>query len=176
MRELLIRNSSRAQTDFIASIVHKKPEVIDELWQIYLLAEEPVSRKAAWAIDIATEQRNDLVEPWLERLIAKLPQFNHDGLKRHGMRMIARCRIPEESVGLMINQAFEWLLNPTESVAVKMYCIETLYNISINEPDIQQELYDTIEFQMGDGTPGFKSVANKYLKKIDKNLLNSRLR
>jgi hypothetical protein len=174
-KELLLKGNSRSYTDFVADIVTKRPELISELWEIYLSVEEPVSRRAAWIIDTASENKPEWVESFLPVLIEKLPQFNHDGLKRHALRMIARLPIPSGYEGELMNIAFEWLLAANESVAVKMYCIQILYRLSANEPDILQELYDTIEFQMADGTPGFRSIGSKMMQQIDKDIIQRKL-
>lgn len=174
-RELLLKGNSRSYTDFVADIVSRRPELISELWDIYLATEEPVSRKAAWIIDTGSENKPTWVEPYLPLLIGKLPVFDHDGLKRHALRMIARMPFPEGSEGELLNIAFQWLLSATESVAVKMYCIQILYRLSASEPDILQELYDTIEFQMADGSPGFKSIGEKTMRDIDRDIMQRKL-
>ena len=174
-RELLLKGNSRSYTDFVADIVTKRPELVSELWEIYLAIEEPVSRRAAWIIDTASEEKPEWVAPFLPDLVKKLPIFNHDGLKRHALRMIARMPFPNGSEGELLSIAFEWLLAPAESVAVKMYCIQILYRLSATEPDILQELYDTIEFQMADGTPGFRSIGSKMLQQIDKDIITRKL-
>ena len=174
-RELLLQGNSRSYIDFVADIVNKRPELVEDLWEIYLAAEEPVSRRAAWIIDSASGKKPEWVEPFLPALIAKLPVFNHDGLKRHALRMIARLPFPAGREGELMNIAFEWLISTTESVAVKMYSIQILYRLSTTEPDILQELYDTIEFQIADGTPGFKSIGRKLMRQIDKDIVERKL-
>jgi hypothetical protein len=175
LRELLLKGNSRSYTDFVAGIVEKRPELVAELWDIYLSAEEPVSRRAAWIIDTSSEYRPEWVEPFLDKLIACLGKFNHDGLKRHGLRMIARNSFPPGTEGLLMNSCFNWLLSAAESVAVKMYAMQILYRISANEPDILQELYDTIEFQMKDSTPGFRNIGSKMLHDIDRDLIRRKI-
>jgi hypothetical protein len=175
LRELLLKGNSRSYTDFVAEIVTNRQELVGELWEIYLSAEEPVSRRAAWIIDTASEDKPAWVEPYLHALVGKLTEFNHDGLKRHALRMIARMPFPIGKEADLLNITFEWLLSPTESVAVKMYCIQILYRLSATEPDILQELYDTIEFQMADGTPGFRSIATKMMQQIDKDIFTRKL-
>jgi len=174
-RELLLKGNSRSYTDFVADIVGKRPELVSELWEIYLAMEEPVSRRAAWIIDTASENKPDWVIPFLSSLIEKLPVFNHDGLKRHALRMIARLPFAKDSEGVLLDIAFNWLSEPTESVAVKMYCMQILYRLSETEPDILQELYDTIEFQMADGTPGFRSIGSKMMHDIDRDIMKRKL-
>jgi hypothetical protein len=174
-RELLLKGNSRSYTDFVADIVTNRPELVSELWEIYLAIEEPVSRKAAWIIDTASENKPAWVQPFLPALIEKLHEFNHDGLKRHALRMIARMPFPNGREGELMNITFGWLLSPTESVAVKMYCIQILYRLSTIEPDILQELYDTIEFQMADGTPGFRSIGRKMMRQIDRDIIQRKI-
>jgi hypothetical protein len=174
-RELLLKGNSRSYTDFVADIVTRRPELISELWEIYLSMEEPVSRRAAWVIDTASENKPHWVEPFLVPLIEKLPLFDHDGLKRHALRMISRLPFPTGSEGALMNISFGWLISATESVAVKMYSIQILYRLSQTEPDILQELYDTIEFQMADGTPGFRSIGSKMMSDIDRDLMKRKL-
>jgi hypothetical protein len=118
----------------------------------------------------------DWVVPFLPQLIEKLPLLGHDGLKRHALRMIERLPFAQNTEGLLLEIAFKWLSEPTESVAVKMYCMQILYRLSATEPDILQELYDTIEFQMADGTPGFRSIGSKMMANIDRDILGRKLR
>ncbi|MEI6059234.1 MAG: hypothetical protein WCR72_00930 [Bacteroidota bacterium] len=174
-RELLLKGNSRSYTDFVADIVIKRPELVGELWEIYLSAEEPVSRRAAWIIDTASEDKPDWVQPYLPALIGKLPGFLHDGLKRHALRMIARLPFPVGVEGELLKITFDWLLSPAESVAVKMHCMQILYRLSETEPDILQELYDTIEFQMEDATPGFRSIGSKMMQQIDKDIIREKM-
>lgn len=175
LKELLLKGNSRSYTDFVADIVNNRPELMVELWEIYLAIEEPVSRRAAWIIDTASENKPEWIGPYLPELISKLPSFNHDGLKRHALRMVARMPFPEGTEGELMNLCFEWLITASESVAVKMYCIQILYRLSATEPDILQELYDTIEFQLADGTPGFRNIGMKMMQEIDKDMIKRKL-
>jgi len=175
LKDLLLKGNSRSYTDFVADIVTKRPELIADLWDIYLSLEEPVSRRAAWIIDTASEDKPEWVSPYLNSLILKLPLMQHDGLKRHALRMISRMPFTEGSEGSLMNITFDWLLSATESVAVKMYSIQILYRLAEKEPDILQELYDTIEFQIADGTPGFKNIGSKRMEQIDKYIINRKL-
>ncbi len=164
--ELLMQDNSRTNTDFVGGFVRQKPELINELWEIYLSEREPVSRRAAWIIDTVSENNPGWIQPYMTQLINKLPGFKHDGLKRHGLRMISRCPIPEEKVAELVNICFEWLLSPSEAVAAKFYCMNILYDISQQLPEMKHELIDSIEFQLPEGTPGFKSIGKKILTKL----------
>lgn len=169
LQELLLQDNSRAHTDFMGDFVRQKPELIHELWKVYLQNKGTVSRRAAWIIDTVSENEPAWVEPYLEQLIDLLPTFSHDGMKRHGLRMISRNTIPEARLGELVNIAFDWLLSTNEAVAAKMYCMMILASVSAQMPEIRHELIDTIEFQMPEGSPGFKSIGKKILKQLYKN-------
>ena len=170
LESLLMVETSRRNADLIAELVKQKPELLDELFQIYLRNEEPVSRRAAWSLDIATEKQPALLEYLVDDIVAHLPQFTHDGMKRESLRMLARSPLPSGDLGLLITTCFDWLTSAAESVAVKMFSMEILYRISIIEPGIKKELADSIEWRMQEETPGFRSHGKKLLRQLYREL------
>lgn len=168
LEELLIREQSRANTDQVVEIITKRPELFNDLWQIFLKNENPVSRRAAWVIDLLTE-KNDLLQlSHLNTLISVLPSFKHDGLRRHSLRILERNKLPEEKLGELATLCFQYLENPNESVAVKMFSTKILHNLAQKEPEISREIIDIIEIQLDDCTPGFKSIGMKVIKSLRK--------
>lgn len=174
LRSFLLADNSRANTDFVGNFVRQKPELIHELWEIYLSDQEPISRRAAWIIDTVSEKEPAWVEPYLERLIDLLPSFRHDGMKRHGLRMLSRNEIPVSRTAELINLCFEWLLSTDDAVAAKMYCMIILQRMSSTIPEIRHELVDSIEYQMEEAKPGFRSVGKKILKDLYRELKDKR--
>jgi len=170
LEELLMLESSRRNTDLVADLVLKKPELFDQIFHIFLKDEIPVSWKAAWVADVVSEKRPDLLEPYLETLITKLSTLNNDSTKRESLRMLARSPLPKKQLGLLITLCFDWLTTAKESVAVKMFSMEILYRISQQEPEMKKELADSIEWRMQEETPGFRAHGKKLLKKLYREL------
>lgn len=168
LEELLLREQSRANTDQIVEIITKKPELFNDLWLIFLRNENVVSRRAAWVIDLLTEEENLLNESHLLALVSALPTFKVDGLKRHSLRILERNTIPEEKIGDLASLCFNYLENPQESVAVKMFSMKILNKLAYMEPEISREIIDIIEIQMDEGTPGFRSTGRKVIKNLYK--------
>lgn len=164
-RELLLYEMSRRNTDFVAGLILQKPELFDVLFDIFLSNEEPVSRRAAWVIDTVSEKMPGLLDPRIPEIISCLPEFTHDGLKRHSVRMISRAPLPEgDLLGILINICFDWLVSPAEAAATKVFCMDILYRISEIEPDLKKELADSIEWRLNEETPGVKNRGMKMLK------------
>ena len=171
--DFLLVEMSRRNTDLVADLVIQKPVVFDELFQAYMRNEEPVSRRAAWVVDTVAEKHPELLDPHLGEILRMLPEFSHDGLKRHSLRMLSRSPLPGGvHLGQLITICFEWLLSPKQSVPVKIYCMELLYRISLTEPDLKKELADSVEWRMDEETAGFRNRGRKLLNKLNFELNN----
>jgi hypothetical protein len=168
--DLLSDETSRLNTDFVAKIIIENPPLFDELWKLFLANEEPVSRRAAWVVDVVTEKHPEWVKGLLEELIDCIPTFGHDGLKRHSLHILSRSPLPENKLGEIADFCFEWLLKQGEAVATKMYSMEILYRISELEPDLKPELADSIRLLMEEGSPGIRSCGNRTLKKLSQEI------
>lgn len=164
LEELLLREQSRTNTDLLTAIVLKKPVIFDELWTIVLRNEDPVSRRAAWVADYCSEIQPEFIHHRIEELGLKVSSFKSDGLKRHSLRMLARSPLPDQNLGLLVDSCFKWLQSKSESVAVKMYCMVILERVCRQMPEISGELYDIIEMQMSEASPGFRSRGRKVMK------------
>ena len=168
LEEILLREQSRANTDFLIQALVEKPSLFDDFWSILMKNTDPVSRRAAWVIDYFTEEQPQFLNERIEELAENLPRFSADGLKRHSMRMLSRSALPTDQLGRLTDISFKWLQSPKESVAVKMYCIVILDRVTKVYPELIPELCDIIELQMDEATPGFKSIAGKTLRKLRK--------
>jgi hypothetical protein len=166
LEEMLQSETSRKTVDMVADLVTQRPELFENLVSIFLRDEEPVSRRAAWVVDIITEAHPQLLPGLIDLIIPRLSSFSHDGMKRPSMRMLTRVDLTEVQMDSLVNLCFEWLTNPKESVSVKVYSMELLYQFSHKEPDLRKELADSIEWRFQEETPGFRNRGGKILKKL----------
>lgn len=166
IEELLLREQSRANTDFLIEVLSVKSELFSKFWKIMMRNQDPVSRRSAWVVDCFTENHPEYLDNKIEELSFHLPDFKTDGLKRHSMRMLSRSKLPEDNLGILVDISFRWLQSPVESVAVKMYCVIILERVTQIYPEFKSELRDIIEIQLNEATPGFKSIARKVLKRL----------
>lgn len=171
--DFLLLEMSRRNTDLVADLVFQKPELFEELFLVFARNEEPISRRAAWVLDTVSEQYPELLAPHLDEITDLLPKFSHDGLKRHSLRMLARLPLPDDDrLGELITICFNWLLSPVEAVSAKIYSMDLLYRVSQIEPDLKQELADSIEWRINEGTPGYQHRGRKMLKQLNAEINN----
>lgn len=170
LRSMLMSEMSRRNTDFIKDIVLADKDMFDELFKLTILNEEPVSRRAMWVADVASEEENDILLPYISELIAALPVFNHDALKRHTLRMLCRYHLSLDIFMPILDLCFIFIKTGNESVAVRYQAMHLLYIMSKIEPALKYELASTIELQMKDGSSGLQNQAYKMLKQLQKEI------
>ena len=71
-------------------------------------------------------------------------------------------------MGQLVDLCFERMLSGTVPVAIKVHCMEILFNIVKAEPDLKGELRLAIESRMNQETAGFRSRGRKILKQLHK--------
>ena len=171
LENLLTRELSRRNIDSVVSLIEQQPGLFGDVFDIFIRDEGATSRRAAWALDLYSENHPDALLPCLPALWSRFSQFSHDGMKRHSLRMIARAPLPDsEHLGILVTTCFDWLLSPVIAVAPKVHCMDILYRISGLEPDLKKELADSIEWRISEETPGFRSHGNKVLTRLRKEL------
>ncbi len=170
LRDLLRSGFGRTYVDMIIDAIEHKPSLFEELRAIYLSDEDPYNMKAAWALDVYTETHPERMAPYAEEMAAKLPQFKHDGMKRHTLRMLMRLPLPDRELGTLVNICFDWLASPRETAAAKVYAMEILYRVSHQEPDLKKELADTISWRLDEESPGIQNRGKKILKKLSREI------
>lgn len=165
--ELLLANNSRSYTDSMVDLIEQKPELFEDFWTHYLSLQEPVSRKAAWIISHAALRMPHLIgEEHLRQILLSAPAMKHDAEKRNLAKILTLVSIPESLYGEVLDLCFNWLNDTGESIAVRVYCMETLQTISLEIPEIRGELISTIENHMDRFSAGLKSKGSKVVKKL----------
>ena len=75
--------------------------------------------------------------------------------------------IPENMWEDCLNHCFKYLESGDEPVAIKVFSMTILYNLSNKIPEIKNELKILIENQLPFSSAGYKSRGSKILKKLN---------
>lgn len=79
-------------------------------------------------------------------------------------------RIKLQSIDMepVVEQLFDWMIDPKVKVAVKSFAGKALFNLKDKFPWIEEELASQLEFLMRDGSAGMQAGGKKILKEIKK--------
>ncbi len=166
----LLVEMSRFNIDCVAQAVGCDQKLFDQLWQMVLQAKPPIPWRAAWVMEIVSEKYPELVYPYITEIIEQLPLFQSGGLKRHFSKILLVCSIPETHLGILLNTCFEWLLSAKSEIAVRVHCMQLIYNISELEPDIKPELIAALETIIPLHTGGVQNRGKKLLYELYKEI------
>ena len=168
LSDLIMAEHSRQQADFIADIVLSKPSYLDELLNIVFRNQEPISRRASWPLRIISERDKNILEPYISTIIKRLPEIDNVAIQRAFLAILVNVNIPEENYVELLQFTFDILINPGSQVASLIYSTDIFYKISLNEPDLLNELKLILEQLLPFGSAGVKSKCRKTIKKIDR--------
>lgn len=167
LKSLFETETSRANTDFVIGIIFQKPELLNELVDLVFTREEPQSRRAIWALDICDEKKPEWVKPFLDTIIKNLSFEGHDAYKRHSLRILSRHQIPEKYEVKVFDYCLK-IVTGNEATAPKLHAIHVLYQLTLKEPELKQELVAAIELGIIEGSVGLKNIGHKTIKKLKK--------
>jgi len=147
-------------------MVRADEQLFGQIFQLIFSQDKRLAWRSCWIIDSASEEFPDLLIDKIPKIITGLLTTKYSSLKRHFTRILCRYKIPEEYLGAVVNQSFELLL-PTEPVAVRMFAMQLLFNISQELPDLKGELICVLEDLVEEGgSAGFINRSGKLLRKL----------
>lgn len=163
-------DASRANIDYVSYIIGNDQNAFNLAFEIIFTAPHPINQRAAGVIETVTRSSPAFIIPHVDRMINSFTEFKVDGVKRNFMKIFTRTDFNEEQMGLLTDICFDCIMNNKESIAVRVFAMETLYNISNTYPDIKKELILVIEEVMQLGIPAFIARGRGILKKLFKEI------
>ncbi len=168
IRKELLKVHSKALTDRIISYVGSNQERFNSLIAIFLEGPYKITQRAAWPLSYCVKNHPFLVERHYNSVLKILSKSGiHDAVKRNIMRLLQFVEVPEKHQGNVIELCFQ-LMDPKEAIAVRVFSMTVLANLTRQHPDLKKELKLVIEDQLPFGTAAYLSRSKKILKQLEK--------
>lgn len=166
----LLFDSYRKTADVAAGLVGSNQQFFDLLLEFTLKEEKPYAMRASRVVCLCAFRYPELIQPHLKRIIHNFHKYKDESLRRNFGKLLSESTIDldEEEEGVLIDQAFKWIMSPDEKVVIKIYGIDIIFEMLKKYPDIKSELIDSIEDQIPKTSIAFKSKGKKLLKKLYK--------
>lgn len=157
---------SKKQSLLIADWMFQNQSRINCCWKIVQQEIEPLSRRAAYALDNCAEKDIKQVKHLISQFIHFLPDSQSNPLKRHVTRMLTKSPLPkdEELQGLLAEHCFNFLVDTETDVAIKVHCIDLIFRLCKIYPELEVEFHSVLKDQMEKNTTAFITRARKILK------------
>ena len=166
LRYELLKAHSKVQCNKVIGWVGNDQKRFDELFDFFLNGESKITHLAAWPVSYCVIAHPELIRKHWSKLINYLQKDNlHGAIKRNSMRFMQEITIPKKYHGTVMNICFRLIESQTEKVAVKVFSMTVLNNLSKQYPDILPEIKLVIEEQLPYQTAAFISRAKKIIGK-----------
>jgi hypothetical protein len=143
------------------------------LMEIAMEENERVNWRASWAADKINEMIPGIAAEWIPKLTESLHRLKHNGKKRQYLKLISLYPISENDESFLFDYCLEKLSAQTEDIAVRVYSMQILYNISEKEPELKEELLQIIEQEMEyRSSPGILTRGKKLASCLRKEIRN----
>ena len=170
LESMLFAGNSRFNTDLVANYIGTNEELFNQLIELIHSGKQPIPQRASWVMTAVTDKYPWILLPHLMEITERLPTYSlvHPALVRNTLRQLAQIDIPEELMGKLFDCCYTFLLDTKQPVAIRVFAMQILYNISVREPELQGELKLILETYLDESSGGFMSRASKLLKKLNK--------
>ncbi len=168
LRAALLRGHSKEQALKITTYIGKDPQRFGQLIALMLHAPYRLAQRASWVAMHCVAIHPELLHPHLTVLTEHLGRSVSDTVKRNILRMMQDTPLPEALWGTLTHLCFEFLIDRRSAIAVKVFAMTVLGQITEQVPELAEELKWVIEDQLAGGSPAFVSRAKKVLKTLEK--------
>ena len=152
----------------LAQFVAENPKSIPFLWNLISIKPYPINARAAWVFEYLCTNNEVLFSSYIKTIAIYFPKTENESVMRILSKLLMLKPIPEKEEGNVLNAAFDWLTNKDLPIAVRVNCMQIVFNLTGKYPDLQNELRGIIENEIETGKPAFKSRGRKILTQLNR--------
>jgi hypothetical protein len=145
-----------------------------DLIDITFYADRDIAFRAAWILENIFLKDPARYETDLDYLISKIKDVKHESCQRHYAKIIMHItnkkapqiisqKLQQLDLEPVVEQCFDWMIDPEVKIAVKVFASEALFNLRKRYPWVEDELASQLKFLMRDGTAAIQSRGKKLL-------------
>lgn len=167
LKREILKEHGRKQAHKIADYCAASPSRFKSLIDTYLAGPYRITQRASWPLSICAEKHPALIKPHLKKLLDFMTKPGvHDAVKRNTMRLLQFVDVPKRNQAQVIYLCFDFLQQPKEAIAVRVFAMTSLSRVIADKPELQKELRIILEDYLPYGTAAFRSRASKLIKKL----------
>lgn len=161
----------RLNREFIRDYVIQNPDKLKHLMEIGLNEKDKTHVKACWSLELILELKLELILPFLDDFLSKLPFYKNDSAIRPISKICLflskskTIKLTENQETKIIETCLDWLIQD-EKVAAKAYSMRALYNFGKKYLWINEELKTILSQDYPNHSAAYKAAAKDILRKL----------
>ena len=161
----------------LRAIIKKQQFSVKDLIDITFHPDKDIAFRAAWILENLFLQKPESYLDQTAYLISRIKEVENPGCKRHYAKIIMHITSPkaplsikqklaEIDLGPVVEQLFDWMINPKVLIAVKVFAAQALFNVRERYPWIAEELESQLRFLMQNGSAAIQTRGRKLLNSL----------
>jgi hypothetical protein len=161
----------------LSRILKDEAFALRDLIDLTFYADRDIAFRAVWILENVFLKDPLIYETDVEYLISRIKDVKHASCKRHYAKImmhitakkappVIRKKLQQINLEPVVEQCFDWMIDPRVLVAVKIFSSEALFNLSERYPWIKAELADQVSFLLKNGTAAMQSMGKALLAKL----------
>ena len=161
----------------LTAILKKQQFALRDLIDVTFHTDKNIAFRAAWILENLFLQKPESYPDDMDYLISRIPDVKNESCKRHYAKiamhltnpktpLLIREKLKEIDLEPVVEQLFDWMIDPKVRIAVKVFAAQALFNLRERYPLIKEELAEQIQFLMRDGTAAIQSRGRKLLLQL----------
>jgi hypothetical protein len=166
-------DSSKALTLLTAAMVYEETSLFSVFIDLALQDEKYYAERASRVVCVCSQNFPELFKPHCSRVISALKYLRSEGAMRNLLKTIAEVpvKLTKKDKAILLNQCFDYLVSNDYPIAVQVFSMQILYNLSCEIPEIGEELYRILEEKIPDASAGYRSRARRIMMLMRRNQL-----
>ncbi len=167
LKKRLELGQSKSQTNEIVEYVDGRRDRFKLLVEVYKEGPFRLTQRAAWPLTICVEKWPYLLDPHFKTLLNFLHDPHvHDAFIRNTFRLLQYVDVPKRFQGEVADHCFRYLQDRKVAIAIRVFSMTVLNNITRGQPELRNELKLILEDQILQSSAAFRSRGRKVLKEI----------
>jgi hypothetical protein len=169
LKQIINNMMSMKEAEWLSDSALENPVIFRKLLEYSWSDDRKLAFRASWTLTKVCDKFPEIIYPHLSEIVEALPRFENESVERSFLRILSLSdvrKLPEKHHGLLADYCFAELNSAASAIAIKAYCMEILYRLSVIYPQLANELAVSIRTMMEEGSAGIVARGNSILKKI----------
>lgn len=169
LKNMIYRMHGSAEIGWIASSAVLNPLLLQKFLEFTDDGDTRLVFRASWALSKACMLNPDVFMPIMPLVVEKLLNTKNGSAMRSFLKIISitgTASLTESLQGRLVEYCFSMLRSPFSAIAVKVYSLDVLYDISLRFPGLTHELAAIAGMLPGDAPAGVKAKYREVMRKI----------
>lgn len=161
----------------LAVILKERNFALRDLIDTTFNADKTIAFRAAWLLENVFLADPDFYLTDLDYLLTRFKDVTYPSCQRHYAKVLMHITSPKAlpqikdkiqtaNMEPVIEQCFDWMIEPEILIAVKAHAAEALFNLRHRYPWIAEELANQLQFLMKNGTAAIQTRGKRLLAKL----------